>query len=686
MSDEERLQALEAAIDGLVSRLERIERRLGAAEEPARPAPAAVAPPQPPPPRAPTPPPPPPQPVEPAPARPKIDLEDLLGGRVLAWAGGAAIVLGVVFFLAMAVNRGWIDEPTRIVLAFLGSTALLAGGVYLYEAKGQTDAAVAAVAASIAALYASLTTGTQVYDLISPPVGLGVAALVGAVATAIAVRWAKRGIAALGILGALLSPVLVDAGTSGASLAFMALALLSATGVLIWQRWDWLAVGAYVISAPQLLLWVYDTGEPLAVQLVALALFWATYVAAAIGYELRVPTERLRPSSGGLLVGNALLIAGAGWYALDDAGHSTGATVWVMSVALAHIVLGGASFRGRMSREIALVLLAVAIGLTAVAFALALDGPALVAAWCAEAVLLTWLGRRTEHLRSYIAGGVFLVLAIFHVLLFDADPDLVREPRADWTPTVAVALVVIAAAAIRYLYAGPWPEPGIAAELVAAAGLAYIPPLAFEGVTVALLWSALAVGAAAYAARLGGPHRVGGVLALLTLPAVHALAFEAPPDGLRTGVDDLGVAALAVGAVAAAALAAGYLARAETDLARVVNAVGAVALVYLPSLAIVDVTSTGDSFEPGQTPQVLLSAFWALTGLAAIVYGLMRDDKPVRMAGLALLGLAVAKVVLYDLSNLDSGYRALSLIPVGLLLLAGAYAYQRMRVATKEVE
>src|SRR5205814_7633805 len=93
---------------------------------------------------------------------PDVNLEELFGGRVLAWLGGSAVVLGAVFFLVMAVSRGWIDEPTRVVLAFVGSTALLAAALWLYERQGQTQAALAAAAAALASLYASITVGTVV--------------------------------------------------------------------------------------------------------------------------------------------------------------------------------------------------------------------------------------------------------------------------------------------------------------------------------------------------------------------------------------------------------------------------------------------------------------------------------------------------------------------------------------------
>src|SRR5207253_280439 len=84
----------------------------------------------------------------------------------------------------------------------------------------------------------------------------GSAGAVGVAGAAIAVRWSSQVVGGIGILGALLAPVLVDAGTSSASLVFMAIALLAAVAVLVWQRWPWLAFGSFVVSVPQLLGWI----------------------------------------------------------------------------------------------------------------------------------------------------------------------------------------------------------------------------------------------------------------------------------------------------------------------------------------------------------------------------------------------------------------------------------------------
>ncbi|HUQ23089.1 MAG TPA: DUF2339 domain-containing protein [Gaiellaceae bacterium] len=555
---DDRLEALEREVEELRARVRRLE-SVGPPAQPARPTqptPAAV-------PKTPPPP--------PAPARPPIALEDLLGGRVLGWVGGTAVVLGVAFFLVMAANRGWIDETTRVLLAFVGSTALLGGGLYLHERQGRTQAALAAVATAIAALYLTLTAATKLYGLIDPVLALVFAALVGAVATAVAVRWDEQVVAGIGIVGALLAPPLVEAGTDSASLAFMTIALIAAVGVLLWRRWSWLGIAAFVVSAPQLLEWLYEEHDDrLGLSLGVLAGFWLLYVVAAIGYELREPTAKLRLVSASLLLANAALLAGAGWAILDDTGHGSAATVWVIGAAAVHIGGGIPAYGGRMSKEIAALIMAVGTALAALGLALAIDGPALVAGWSAEALVLAWAARRFGDPRGQVGSAAFFTLAVAHTIL-----------------------------------------------------------------------------------------------------------IEAPPEALRVGVDDFVRAAIAVGVVGATAAALSRLSSLP-ELRTTYVGVAATAAVYLPSLAIVSAFGS-DELEPGQTPQVLLSAFWAVAGLTGIVVGLLRDVKLLRLGGLGLLLLAAAKVFAYDLSELESIYRALSFIALGLLLLGGAFAYQRIR-------
>ena len=509
---------------------------------------------------------------------------------MLAWVGATAILLGVVFFLVMAVRRGWIDESSRTVLAALGSAALVGFGVWLHERRGQTEAARAAVACGLAGLFATLVVATQVYDLVAAPVGLAAAGVVGAVGAAIAVRWGSRVVGAIGIVGALLAPVLVDAGTSDGTLAFMAVALLAAVAVLLWQQWNWLALVAFAVSMPQLVTWLLDEYEQrLALALGVLVVFWAIYVVAAIGYELRARSpEALPVASWLLLAADAVLLGGGGYGALSDTGHDDLAIAWLLVAAVLHIGLGVAVLRQAVNREIGSLLVAAGLVLSALAFADALGGPVLVGGWAVQAVLLAYLARRAGVARG-------------------------RLPSSE---------VRLSAAAAVY--------------------------------------AALAVG--------------------------HVLAFEAPPDALRYGVDSLAKAVAAIVLAGAAAFGVAWLRREQRpDLAPAGVITAAAAVVYAPSVAIVDLWGvSGD--EPRQLGQLLLSGFWTCAGLAAVVAGLLRDLRPLRLAGLSLLGLAIAKVFLYDLRELEELYRVLSFIALGLLLLGGAFAYGRTRVAARAQE
>src|SRR5215203_4211137 len=227
----------------------------------------------------------------------RVEFERLFG-RVIAWIGGLATLLGIVFLMRSAVDSSWFTEEIRTLMAGLGSLAMLFVGLWLHERKGQLEAARVAVAVAIPGLFATAVVATQSYDLISPVLGLEAAALIGVVGVFIAVRWSSMLVGSVGMLGALAAPMLVGTGVDGGSIAFVAMALAASVGVLLWQRWNWLALGAFLVSAPQLIAWIADNGfipidglaeptEPTLLVLGVLFGFWVLYAAAAFGYELR---------------------------------------------------------------------------------------------------------------------------------------------------------------------------------------------------------------------------------------------------------------------------------------------------------------------------------------------------------------------------------------------------------------
>jgi uncharacterized membrane protein len=204
-----------------------------------------------------------------------------------------------------------------------------------------------------------------------------------------------------------------------------------------------------------------------------------------------------------------------------------------------------------------------------------------------------------------------------------------------------------------------------------------------DGSALVLAWSALGAGLAALARVLPEDRLFPGSAAVLGLAALHAVGLEARPDALfvESGSPAAGAEAVlfvSIGAFVLAALLPD--ARRRAACAWIAGALG----VYAASLGILGffewetvrgTASEDTAFSRGHTA---VSAFWVVVGLGLFVVGLLRARRPYRLAGLALFGLALAKIFLYDLANLSSLARAGSFLAVGSVLLVAAFLYQRL--------
>jgi len=74
-----------------------------------------------------------------------------------------------------------------------------------------------------------------------------------------------------------------------------------------------------------------------------------------------------------------------------------------------------------------------------------------------------------------------------------------------------------------------------------------------------------------------------------------------------------------------------------------------------------------------------LTVAWGLQGVALLTTGFLLRARHVRFTGLALLGVCIAKLLLYDVAELEMIFRIFSFITLGALLLLVSFAYSRYR-------
>jgi uncharacterized membrane protein len=379
-------------------------------------------------------------------------------------------------------------------------------------------------------------------------------------------------------------------------------------------------------------------------------------------------------------------------------------------------------------------LYAASLGILELAERIAPDDPAafdwghvgVTGLWGLAALFVLALGHRRSSLEVRLGGiawlGAVLVEAVLFDLSLDGDPrgyailvagsalgigallDRLAAAEAPAFPIVAgfvLASIGLAVGGVIQLTTGDWENYsmlGIAALYSAVGVVVYrrdrdlstvlwAPALAvaawaasalLSGTPLAFAWAATAAVLIVLADRIGERRLEVASLAFLVLAFLHTLGIEAPIADLfeANPHPEDGVPALLF--TIGAALAFGRFSRHEQR--RTAFAVSALLAIYAGSLAILGLVQAiggagvATDFQRGHSG---VSAFWGVIGLVALYVGLQREIRWLRLAGLGLFGLALAKLFLYDLAFLSSITRALSFLAVGAVLLLGGFFMQR---------
>jgi len=236
---------------------------------------------------------PPPAPLPRAAAKPPVSLEQFMGVKLFAWLGGIALFFGVIFFVKYAFENNLIRPAVRVALGFVTGAGLLVGGLWTQRKANYRVLAESLCATAILILYGVTYAAHAVYALAAfgqaPTFAL--MSLITVAAFLVAVRLDALVVAALGILGGFLTPVLLPTGHDNPLGLFGYVALLD-LGLLAvtWRgRWTFLAAAAATGTVLMEILWFgkffvvgrYFEGAQTLVPMGILCFFCALFLAVA---------------------------------------------------------------------------------------------------------------------------------------------------------------------------------------------------------------------------------------------------------------------------------------------------------------------------------------------------------------------------------------------------------------------
>ncbi|WP_085906446.1 DUF2339 domain-containing protein [Kiloniella majae] len=216
--------------------------------------------------------------------------EEAFTRQWLVWLGSLTVIIGGVFLIKYSIENNLLSPGFRITCGVLFGLSLMFGGEWLR--RRPIEQAIAALkpnhvppaltAAGLAITYGSIYAAYGLYDLISPLFAFVLLTIVAIAGLGLSLLQGPL-IAAMGMAGAFVIPMLVSTGNSSAWALFSYLSFITASALAVvrYQNWWWLGWMSLAGSVLWQLMWmaaVWESGDvyPLALhQLLVIGLFIA---------------------------------------------------------------------------------------------------------------------------------------------------------------------------------------------------------------------------------------------------------------------------------------------------------------------------------------------------------------------------------------------------------------------------
>ncbi|MGB3769541.1 MAG: DUF2339 domain-containing protein [Rhodococcus sp. (in: high G+C Gram-positive bacteria)] len=228
--------------------------------------------------------------------------------RLLAAAGAAVTVIGVVMLVVLAAQSGWFGPGARVAAGAVLSGALVAAAHRIVDRPGGRTGAVASAAAGFAAAYLDIAAVTSLYVWVHPVVGLALGLGTASIGIAVATRWQSQALAVMVVVGiAVLAPVVTDV-LSPLLTAFLVVLQIAAAPIDARFHWVWLriAAAAPVIAAvlgSALLAYNYGASDADLTGLLAAAA--VSFAVAVTSWHSTLSYRQVDPVSLSVLAGTA---------------------------------------------------------------------------------------------------------------------------------------------------------------------------------------------------------------------------------------------------------------------------------------------------------------------------------------------------------------------------------------------
>jgi len=628
-----------------------------------------------------------------SPAAPPPSLENKLGAQVFNRVGVVALLIGVTWFLKLAMDNHWIGPVGRILAGLIAGAGVILWSER-FRQKGFNAFSYSLKAIGSGVLYLSLWAAFQLYHLLPAEAALGAMILVTSWNAYMA--WAQDSelLAAYALVGGFATPLLLSTGGNHEIFLFTyLLAMDIATVVLVRLKpWPRLLLAAFPATVVYFIGWYvqFYARDEFSLTSIFIVLFFLAFTSVPLGTlgDGNVAFDHENPEGPGrrkplhaliafipeilLPLGNAAFVSLAFYSVLEDAGHHA-FLPWLM-VLLAAAYLG--IMRLPQGRVTAALHLSLAVVFLTIAIPLKASGHWITVAWFVEGVALLWV---SVHLAATAAPADESATS-------PADPSRVLR----WLASAALILGLGGLFSVPFWFDASLHRPFLNADFATAiigigafASAAWLSFRAYGRSSIAsATWTRLAL------ACIVAINVVGVLLCLREIaptsndPALHPAFLNADFATALTGIATLAVSAWFALRQARNAASLLWLQLAGASIIAINLIALLVGVREIDALWYNPVTNPEGDLQKA----LAISAFLMLYGGILLAIGFWKRTAFIRWQALALIVFTIAKTFLYDMRNLSQGYRVVSFLCLGALLMAISFAYQKDWLALRAPE
>jgi uncharacterized membrane protein len=667
-----------------------------------------------------------------------VSLEEYVGGNLLSKVGVVVLVLGIGIFVKYAIDNNLISELGRIIIGYMAGFGLLITA-YKLESKYHTYSAVI-LSGAMAVMYFTTFSANYYYQIFPRELAFGIMALITIITVWQATRYQVEWIAIFGLVGAYAIPFLLDDHTGAVEKLFLYMTIIN-TGVM-WlafrQKWVWMNAVAFFFTWLIYSAWFASDYTPEKHKTIALIFLFVFFLMNYINQIIYMFKEDFALNKFYVirLVVNNFLFFSFGLAITQDFGDNYRGPFLLLN-ALIHGVVCWLMYRKKMGNNWLYYLIESFAWLAIIVFIpIQFDGNSITLSWVLGAATMYYFGR-TKNISYYqnlafvlltlalfslfkdwreyhsvappflktILNSTFLTTSIFvlatgFILRTNLDERYRPNPVPDIQKILTWGVALTLIGTFYMLWANEIAYWFVKQEVLAANARHFTTETLFEHYknTWLIIYSVLFGAGLVWIVKSRLIHNITLVQITLAISglAVFLWLSNADLSDLKEDyLSDISVAsgwAIGVRYIAYAAFALliwtnfKLVQEAKPPLEKLQKYFplmihGFILIVLSTELATwTEILNHGkmDS-KIHQITQTGFSLLWGVYGFILVLIGFNQKIKIFRFAGIALFGVVVVKLFLFDLNNTSPLGKIIAFISLGLLLLILSFLYQKLK-------